>query len=272
MLSKSGLCCILPICFFVTALNLNPLNWLGNKLALYLQKPNSSYRSETTCDPVSLLSTLKKGDVLLVDGDSRVSAAIKYLSQSTWSHAALCISDQQDASSPNSDEVLLLEADVVEGVRVIPLSIYVKQGTRICRPVGLKPEDIEIVCGYGKTKIGHQYDTKNVVDLARFLIQTPPVPVGWRRQMLTLGSGDPTQAICSSLVAQCFQSVQYPILPDKRYMQKESIFQSRHHSLFVPRDFDLSPYFQVIKPTIDQHFDPYQITWDDSHDDKQLTE
>jgi hypothetical protein len=24
----------------------------------------------------------------------------------------------------------------------------------------------------------------------------------------------------------------------------------RHHSLFVPRDFDVSPYFQVIKPTL----------------------
>ena len=248
------------------------MNWLGNKLALYLQKPSPTYRSETTCEPAALALTLCKGDVLLIDGDSRVSNAIKYLTQSTWSHAALCMSDQQSNTSPNSDEIILLEADVVEGVRMVPLSTYLQQGTRICRPVGLKKKDIERVCEYGKSKIGHQYDTKNVLDLARFLIQTPPVPVGWRRQMLTLGSGDPTQAICSSLVAQCFQSVQYPILPDKRHMQKESVFQSRHHSLFVPRDFDLSPYFQVIKPTINQHFDPYQITWDDSHDDKQLTE
>lgn len=258
------MCCILLFCLLETVVTLNPLNWLGNRLALFLQKPSTTYRSATTSDPLSLITTLKKGDVLLVDGSSRVSAAIKYLSQSSWSHAALCISDQQGKSTPNSDEVMLLEADVVEGVRVIPLSNYLQQGTRICRPVGLKPEDIEIVCDYGKTKIGHQYDTKNVWDLARYLIQTPPVPVGWRRNMLTLGSGDPTQAICSSLVAQCFQTIQYPILPEQKHAQQRAVFLSRHPSLFVPRDFDLSPYFQIIKPTIEQHFDPYQITWDDS--------
>ena len=30
----------------------------------------------------------------------------------------------------------------------------------------------------------------------------------------TLGSGDPTRAICSSLIAAAFGSVRYPVLPD----------------------------------------------------------
>src|SRR5574337_378503 len=59
----------------------------------------------------------------------------------------------------------------------------------------------------------HRYDLKNVVDLARYLLPTPPVPVGWRRRLLALGSGEPTQAICSTMIAQAFQSVSYPILP-----------------------------------------------------------
>ena len=31
---------------------------------------------------------------------------------------------------------------------------------------------------------------------------------------ITLGSGDPTRAICSTLIAEAFQSEAYPILPE----------------------------------------------------------
>ena len=87
--------------------------------------------------------------------------------------------------------------------------------------------------------------------------------------MIALGSGDPTRAICSTLIAQAFQSVRYPILP--RIGQKtghplsepalNEILHIRHHSLFAPRDFDVSPYFQIIKPTIDGAFDPHKLVW-----------
>lgn len=248
---------------------MSPLNWVGKKIAHFLQKPSPTYRSETTCEPDALIRTLKKGDVLLVDGMSRISTAIKYLTQSTWSHAALCISDQCNAEVPDITKVLLLEADVVEGVRIIDLQVYVDQGTRICRPVSLNQEDIDKIIEYAKARLGHQYDTKNILDLARYLIQTPPVPVGWRRNMLSLGSGDPTRAICSSLLAQSFQSVGYPILPQKISKDRNAshdsdniFFRSRHHTLFVPRDFDISPYFAIVKPTIEQHFDPYTFNWD----------
>ena len=39
-------------------------------------------------------STSIKGDVLLVEGDQRVSVLIKYLTQSSWSHAALYVGDE----------------------------------------------------------------------------------------------------------------------------------------------------------------------------------
>ena len=88
--------------------------------------------------------------------------------------------------------------------------------------------------------------------------------------MLSLGSGDPTRAICSSLIAQAFQSIRYPILPtitlekavdpDLQEIYQE-ILHIRHHSLFVPRDFDLSPYFEVVKPTLVAGFDPHLVTW-----------
>ncbi len=116
-----------------------------------------------------------------------------------------------------------------------------------------------------------EYDLKNMIDLIRYLLPTPPVPVRFRRRMLALGSGDPTRAICSTVIAQAFQSVHYPILPQVRvqkilsnthgtYSERE-ILHIRHHSLFTPRDFDLSPYFQVVKPTLEKGFNYKKLVW-----------
>jgi hypothetical protein len=44
------------------------------------------------------------------------------------------------------------------------------------------------------------------------------------------------------------------------------VLHIRHHSLFVPRDFDVSPYFQIVKPTIERGFDPHALTWDVAED------
>ena len=35
----------------------------------------------------------------------------------------------------------------------------------------------------------------------------------------------------------------------------------RHHSLFAPRDFDLSPYFMIVKPTLEAGFDYTRLNW-----------
>jgi hypothetical protein len=40
------------------------------------------------------------------------------------------------------------------------------------------------------------------------------------------------------------------------------IFHIRHHSLYTPRDFDVSPYFEVIKPTLAKGFDYHQLAWE----------
>lgn len=43
------------------------------------------------------------------------------------------------------------------------------------------------------------------------------------------------------------------------YSRRE-ILHIRHHSLFTPRDFDLSPYFRVVKPTLEYGFDYKKLT------------
>ena len=67
------------------------MNSVGQVLGRYLSEPVKNYRPLTTSAPTLLRPTLQPGDVLLVEGNTRVSGAIKYLTQSTWSHAALYI-------------------------------------------------------------------------------------------------------------------------------------------------------------------------------------
>lgn len=249
---------------------MNPLQFIGRALARYLAAPGSREVRVATCRPELLAATLRRGDVLLVEGSSRFATAVKYLTQSTWSHAALCVDDAAGRNSADPASIELVEADVVDGVRRVRLDRYARLHTRICRPVGLAPEEIDRIVVYAEARLGHRYDLKNVIDLARYLVQTPPVPTRWRRRMLALGSGDPTRAICSSLIAQAFQSIRYPILPEVVYRRSEDpdcndcfgeLLHIRHHSLFAPRDFDISPYFEIVKPTLAQRFDPHSLNW-----------
>ena len=83
----------------------------GQRLAHYLNQPIRHYQSFDSSDPTMVTAVLRPADVLLVDGNSRVSTAIKYLMQSTWSHAA----GQE-----------LIEADLGEGVIVVSLHKYAR--------------------------------------------------------------------------------------------------------------------------------------------------
>lgn len=40
----------------------------------------------------------------------------------------------------------------------------------------------------------------------------------------------------------------------------DEILHAHHHSLFVPRDFDVSPYFAVVKPSLAAGFDHCALT------------
>ena len=42
---------------------------------------------------------------------------------------------------------------------------------------------------------------------------------------------------------------------------EERHFEHRHHTHYVPRDFDLSPYFRVVKPTLELDFDFHRMSW-----------
>lgn len=252
-------------------MELNPIMRASSRLlAKYLTKTVDRYQPFSMHRSTTLAKVMRPGDVLLVEGDQRISSAIKYLTQSTWSHAAFYIGNMDAPASPNTNEDengnYLIEADLENGVIRVPLSKYSKYNIRICRPLNLTEEDVATLCEYMIEGIGMQYDLKNIIDLMRYLLPNPPVPRRFRRRMLALGSGDPTRVICSTLIAKGFQSVQYPILPDRICSKHEGeiireMMHIRHHSLFTPRDFDISPYFQIIKPELQDEFDYKDLEW-----------
>jgi hypothetical protein len=229
-------------------------------------------------DEESLKSTIRPGDVLLVEGDQRVSLAVKYLTQSSWSHSALYVGDALLRKWPErraellkrygrDARYMLVEALVEKGVIASPLTKYIDFNIRICRPVGLRPEDLEIVLDHVISKVGYTYDRRNFLDLTRYLLPFRFVPPDLREEALHFGSGKDTETICSTVIAEAFARVKFPILPlrvrEKGRTTRERLRQqilgrptrraysgllrARHPTLCVPRDFDLSPYFEIVK-------------------------
>jgi hypothetical protein len=94
---------------------MNPvLERVGRALSISLTRERHVHVAATPTPPDRLLSYLEPADVLLVEGSSMISTAVKYLTQSTWSHAALYIGANGEAQRAGSAH-RFIEADLVEG-------------------------------------------------------------------------------------------------------------------------------------------------------------
>jgi hypothetical protein len=239
---------------------LNPKEWLWQKFIGFLtQKPESVALSphDTDC----LHASLKPADVLLLEGRSRVGSIIKIITRSSWSHSAICIGSLNSIKEPelkdrvaqhwqgDPDELLLLEAEIDRGTVVTPFSHYLDYHMRICKPIGLSREDRRTVVAYAIEQIGATYSVHQLLDLARFLVPWWTfIPRRWHSSLFEHNAGEPTRTVCSSLIANAFRSVDFPILPliQQDAEGKYRLFR-RNPKLFVPRDFDYSPFFEVVK-------------------------
>lgn len=247
------------------------LDRLGRWLSRRLQHEPQGQEPYVPPDRAALRRTLRECDVLLVAGSSKLSTGIKYLTQSSWSHAAMYVGNRVPLPEGSTDPHMLIEVELGPGCIVAPLNKYERFHTRICRPVGLTPDDREALLQFMISRLGTQYDMRNIFDLMRYLFPTPPIPTRWRRRMISVGSGEPTRAICSSLIAEGFERVHYPILPRVEVAdaiqkglsnaRRQEILHIRHHSLYAPADFDLSPFFEIVKPTLAEGFNYKGLTW-----------
>lgn len=266
----------------ITRLN----GWLKRAVARRLNREVTGYDIKVLNNVERLYKYIRKGDVVLVEGMQRISQLIKYTTQSPWSHCALYVGDELRRRSGQLREQalatfgefadhLLIEALTDKGVVATPLAKYRWHNIRVCRPFKIDPADLDQVIDSAIADLGKEYDNRNFLELTLLLLC--PVKVGplknWTIQTC-LGNCTEHQVICSGMIAQAFQRVGYPILPvvdvgdppDEKLLEAPPYgypLTMRHYSQILPRDFDLSPNFQVIKFNIIEEgdFDYKHLTW-----------
>ena len=207
-------------------------DWLTVRVARFLMRPIGSYQSHCGNDLALLKRHARKGDVLLVEGDQRVSALIKYLTHSSWSHAALYVGDElvrrggalgelaRDHFGEEA-EYLVVEA-LPDGVVVSPIAKYESFNLRLCRPHRLRTAHLRIVLDEAVAAIGWRYDLRNVVELALNLLAVAVLPHRYRRDALRFGSGAARHVICTSLIGGLFHRVGFPVLPSVMALEDDA--------------------------------------------------
>ncbi len=233
-----------------------------------MQKLSDFLNKERTEETDALLMTdlerlseeVHQADVILVEGRSRVSEVIKTITNSPWTHAAVYIGRLDEikegmlqnriAEHYDGDphEQLLIEALLGEGTIVAPLKKYEGYHLRICRPRGLSRSDRKQVIAYAVGQLGYEYDIRHLLDLARFLLPYSFIPKRWRSSLFEHKIGESTRNVCSSMLAEAFSAVRYPILPVAEKTEEGDLkLYGRNTRLNTPKDFDYSPYFDIIK-------------------------
>lgn len=234
--------------------------WITRQFTEWLTyEPARAANFTTLTNYERLCDEIKPGDIILVEGHSRVSNIIKLITQSPWTHSVLYLGNYHQlnmsgltpaaissyALNPNTP--LIIEAILGQGTIVMPLQKYKHEHLRICRPSALTLQDRHSVIEHALTKIGYEYNIRQLFDLARFLLPYSLIPRRWRSSLFRYHAGDSTQTICSSMLAEAFIEVDYPILPVIENTEDGLRLYKRNSKLYTPQDFDYSPYFDIIK-------------------------
>jgi len=259
-----------------TELTDHMINWIRTAVVNWL-KHNRPLPQTPLSDFERIRHEVNACDVILLEGRSRVSEVIKLITQSSWSHAALYIGRVHDIEDPglqetlehyykgNPDKQLIIESELGLGTVVRPLTVYEKEHLRLCRPRGLGFSDSQKVIAYAIGRLGTSYDVRQVFDLARFLFPWFIMPRRWRSSLFSAHPGKSTQTVCSTMIAEAFGHIQFPILPLVKRIRGDRVqLFMRNPKLCTPSDFDYSPYFDIIKyPFLDfqHHADQRLLPW-----------
>lgn len=233
-------------------------HWIIEKVGDWLLK-NKPPRRAYLCNFEQVQQEIKTGDVLLIEGRSRLSNIIQVITKSPWSHACIYIGKMSELNPElqshlknyyqgDNDVPLVIETELGKGTIVSSLFKYQEDHIRILRPNGLtKPDKVKLI-SYVIHRLGVKYDTEHIFDLARFLFPWDFFPHEWRSSLFQHNALKPTEDTCSSMIADAFDSIGFPVLPLVS-MDKEKHIEliQRNPRLFTPSDFDFSPYFDVIK-------------------------
>ena len=261
-------------------------NWLWQVLVDWLNdipKGNQNMQAINNFD--HLLRDLRPADVILFEGRSRVSEVIKIITLSPWTHAALYIGRMNEIHDPDTlarvknnyngdpSKPLVIESLLGFGTVINPLDEYTEDNLRICRPDVLSFDDQNKVVHFATEHLGMCYDVRQLLDLARFMFPYAILPRRWRSSLFQHNAGKPTNIVCSSMIARCFHSVNYPMLPTIYSDHHDRLkLHKRNFRLFVPSDFDYSPYFHILKfpswPS-DKQESYRDLPWEDETDEEE---
>lgn len=239
-------------------------NALWEKIVAWLNTRHAE-REIPPSDFDRLRYEIRVGDVILVEGRTHVSEIIKTITLSNWTHSALYIGPLHNIDDPvlrehiqsfytgSPDEQLIIESQLGYGTIVESIRKYRDEHLRICRPTSMTRTDSQKVIAYAINRLGSYYNVRQILDLARFLFPYTLLPRRWRSSLFEHNAGTPTHTVCSTMIAEAFASVRYPILPVlHRNEDGQLTLYRRNTRLITPKDFDYSPYFDVIKyPILD---------------------
>jgi len=266
------------------------MKWLLNKFNQYWTRDLLTIRPDHA-QFQSILHHIRPGDILLDSGVSRAARLVKKVTQTPWTHVSLYLGRLHDIESaemrqliidtfnPDPAEPLIFESVLGRGNYIDTLHAYKDNKIRLCRPYQISHEDVQNVLNYAIRHIGADYNLRHFFDLGRFLLSNRIIPRQWRSTLFDKETGEATRQICSGMIAKAFMSVRYPILPTINSNQaNETQFIHRNPNLFIPADFDYSPYFKIIKfPKFHSHETPayHHLPWNHgyvSNDDFGITQ
>jgi hypothetical protein len=206
---------------------------LIHRLVFYLAQPVRQYDAAETVDLQSLAATLRHGDVVLASGRTRAAMLVRRITGSRWAHAAMYVGPQDETPDPRC----IVESDIAEGVRTVPLSEFRGQRVLVLRPTALEQDDRRKLADWVLARVGNRYDLAHAWALTKTLLRLP-LPL-----RVPPVSADATRFICSSLLAQAFVLVGYPIAPAHVRLRDASASDLRY---VTPRDFESATGFEVI--------------------------
>lgn len=236
-------------------------DWLERRAIVWLLVEKKKGEVLSPINFEHLLDEVRMGDVLLVEGRTRVAHAVRGITKSVWTHSALVIGAWDRIRDPalrsvargylRDDELeapLIVESELGCGTIASSILRYRDYHLRLCRPQGLSYADARRVSTYALLHLGAGYNVRQILDLARFLVPWwAVVPRRWHSSLFEHNYQDPTRLICSTMIANAFNRVRFPVVPLVVQDQGQFRMLQRNPRLVTPRDFDHSPYFSIIK-------------------------
>jgi len=161
---------------------------------------------------------LKTGYVFFSSGSYAFSGVIQKLTKSVWSHVAIIYKDEE------LDRVLILEAEPNVGIRLIPLSKYLKDYKGTKKPYkgqivltklnfDLEKEKLGKAISFGLDELTRPYDNWEIIRIMT-------------RILLKIGKKERNRNyICSELVRDCFSKAGILFKMNDTYISPQEIWK-----------------------------------------------